>query len=66
MGQFSPQDTPASKKQRVKRGKATPISQEVLDKIALSQKKYELIVQGLGREPTIVKPGMFGSLWSEH
>ncbi len=42
------------------------ISKEVLDKVALSEKEYALIVQQLGREPTEVELGMFGSLWSEH
>jgi len=42
------------------------ISKEVLDKVALSEKEYELIVQRLGREPNEVELGMFGSLWSEH
>jgi phosphoribosylformylglycinamidine synthase subunit II (EC 6.3.5.3) len=42
------------------------ISKEVLDKVALSEKEYNLIVQQLGREPTEVELGMFGSLWSEH
>ncbi len=43
-----------------------PISKETLDKVALSEKEYGLIVQKLGREPTEVELGMFGSLWSEH
>ena len=43
-----------------------PVSQEVLDEIALSQEEYQLIVKQLGREPTEVELGMFGSLWSEH
>ncbi len=42
------------------------ISKETLDKVALSEKEYELIVQQLGREPAEVELGMFGSLWSEH
>lgn len=42
------------------------ISKETLDKIALSEEEYNLIVQQLGREPTEVELGMFGSLWSEH
>jgi len=42
------------------------ISKEVLDKVALSEKEYGLIVQQLGREPTEVELGIFGSLWSEH
>ena len=43
-----------------------PVSKEVLDEIALSQEEYQLIVKQLGREPTAVELGMFGSLWSEH
>lgn len=42
------------------------ISREALDKVALTEKEYSLIVQRLGREPTEVELGMFGSLWSEH
>jgi len=42
------------------------ISKETLDKVALSEKEYGLIVQKLGREPNEVELGMFGSLWSEH
>ena len=43
-----------------------PISKEILDEIALSQKEYQLIVEQLGREPNEVELGLFGSLWSEH
>jgi phosphoribosylformylglycinamidine synthase II len=43
-----------------------PVSKEILDEIALSQKEYQLIVEHLGREPTQVELGMFGALWSEH
>jgi len=43
-----------------------PVSKEVLDQVALSEKEYQLIVAKLGREPTEVEVGMFGSLWSEH
>jgi len=43
-----------------------PVSKEVLDEIALSQKEYQLIVEQLGREPNEVELGLFGSLWSEH
>jgi phosphoribosylformylglycinamidine synthase len=43
-----------------------PVSKEILDEVALSQKEYQLIVEKLGREPTEVELGMFGSLWSEH
>ncbi len=43
-----------------------PVDKRILDEVALSQQEYELIVQRLGREPTIVEIGMIGSLWSEH
>ncbi len=43
-----------------------PISKETLDKVALSEEEYDLIVQRLGREPNEVEIGLFGSLWSEH
>jgi phosphoribosylformylglycinamidine synthase II len=38
----------------------------MLDDVALSQVEYRLIVDKLGREPSEVELGMFGSLWSEH
>ncbi len=43
-----------------------PASQETLDRIALSQDEYALIVQKLEREPNALELGMFGALWSEH
>jgi phosphoribosylformylglycinamidine synthase II len=43
-----------------------PASKEQLEEIALSRREYNLIVSKLGREPTEVELGMFGSLWSEH
>jgi phosphoribosylformylglycinamidine synthase II len=43
-----------------------PVSKETLDKVALNEKEYQLIVEKLGREPSEVELGMFGSLWSEH
>jgi phosphoribosylformylglycinamidine synthase len=43
-----------------------PFSREVLDEVALSQDEYNLIIEKLGREPTLVELGMIGSLWSEH
>ena len=43
-----------------------PVPKEILDKIALSEEEYLLIVKRLGREPNLVELGMFGSLWSEH
>ena len=42
------------------------VDKRILDEVALSEAEYELIVRRLGREPTIVEIGMFGSLWSEH
>ena len=43
-----------------------PVSKKALDEVALSEKEYRLIVDKLGREPSEVELGMFGSLWSEH
>ena len=43
-----------------------PVSKETLEKIALSQEEYDLVVDRLGREPNEVELGLFGSLWSEH
>ncbi|MBT4512255.1 MAG: phosphoribosylformylglycinamidine synthase subunit PurL [Chloroflexi bacterium] len=43
-----------------------PINQQDLDDVALTQDEYQLIIKRLGREPTIVELGIFGSLWSEH
>jgi phosphoribosylformylglycinamidine synthase len=37
-----------------------------LDEVALSLEEYREIVRRLGREPTDVELGMFGSMWSEH
>ena len=34
--------------------------------VALSDDEYFLIVEKLGREPSIVELGMFGAMWSEH
>lgn len=34
--------------------------------VALSDDEYALIVEKLGREPSIVELGMFGAMWSEH
>ncbi|MCL0075483.1 phosphoribosylformylglycinamidine synthase subunit PurL [Dehalococcoidia bacterium] len=42
------------------------ITKQELDDVALSEEEYRLIVKQLGREPTIVELGLFGSLWSEH
>ena len=43
-----------------------PVTQEILDEIALTRTEYDLIVERLGREPNPVELGMFGALWSEH
>ena len=43
-----------------------PVTNEVLDEIALSQTEYDLIQGLLDREPNPVELGMFGALWSEH
>ena len=43
-----------------------PISQEVLDQLAISQGEYEAIVERLGRVPNHLEIGLFGSMWSEH
>ena len=43
-----------------------PVSQDVLDEIALTRAEYDLIVERLSREPNEVELGMFGALWSEH
>lgn len=42
------------------------ICREILNRLALTEKEYRLIVQRLGREPGEVELAMFGSLWSEH
>ena len=43
-----------------------PVTQEMLDQIALSRAEYQLILDRLDREPNPVELGMFGALWSEH
>ena len=42
------------------------ISKEQLEKIAMSEEEYNLVVERLTREPTNVELGMFSALWSEH
>ena len=42
------------------------ITQEVWRSLALSDPEYCQIVELLGRKPSIVELGMFGSMWSEH
>ena len=43
-----------------------PVSQELLDEVALSREEYEAILDRLGREPNELEIGLFGALWSEH
>ena len=43
-----------------------PVSQKVLDEIALTIEEYNLIVDGLDREPNPLELGIFGAMWSEH
>ena len=43
-----------------------PISQELLDEVALSRSEYEAILDRLEREPNELEIGLFGALWSEH
>jgi phosphoribosylformylglycinamidine synthase II len=42
------------------------ITPETWRSLALSDEEYERIAALLGREPSIVELGMFGSMWSEH
>ncbi|MDP9373516.1 MAG: phosphoribosylformylglycinamidine synthase subunit PurL [Chloroflexota bacterium] len=41
-------------------------SEAQLQDVALTREEYDQIVELLGREPTPVELGMFGSMWSEH
>ena len=43
-----------------------PVSQDILDQLAISDGEYEAIVERLGREPNHLEIGLFGSMWSEH
>ena len=43
-----------------------PLTKQDLGDVALSEEEYQLIIKQLGRQPTIVEVGLFGSLWSEH
>jgi phosphoribosylformylglycinamidine synthase len=43
-----------------------PVDREALEELALSEREYGQIVERIGREPTEVELGLFGSLWSEH
>ena len=44
----------------------SPVSNEILDEVALTRAEYEAIVDRLGREPGPLELGLFGALWSEH
>ena len=44
----------------------TPITPELWRSLAISDAEYAQIVELLGREPSLVELGMFGSMWSEH
>src|SRR5438067_12997990 len=42
------------------------VTEAQLQEVALAREEYERIVELLGRAPTPVELGMFGSMWSEH
>ena len=42
------------------------ITPEIWRSLALSDAEFQMIIDLLGREPSIVELGMFGSMWSEH
>src|SRR5215211_4333253 len=42
------------------------VTEAQLQDVALAREEYAQIVELLGREPTPVELGMFGSMWSEH
>ena len=43
-----------------------PVSESVLQDLALNRNEYDQIVSRLGREPNLLELGLFGALWSEH
>ena len=43
-----------------------PITPELWRSLALSDTEYGQITELLGRDPSLVELGMFGSMWSEH
>ena len=43
-----------------------PVTQELLDEVALARGEYEAILDRLEREPNELEIGLFGALWSEH
>ncbi|MBI2954567.1 MAG: phosphoribosylformylglycinamidine synthase subunit PurL [Chloroflexi bacterium] len=42
------------------------VDSKVLAEVALTKEEFDLIVEKLRREPTLVELGMFGAMWSEH
>lgn len=42
------------------------VTDQALRDVSLTRAEYDQIVELLGREPTPVELGMFGSMWSEH
>jgi phosphoribosylformylglycinamidine synthase subunit PurL len=42
------------------------VTEAQLRDVALARAEYDQVVELLGREPTAVELGMFGSMWSEH
>ncbi len=44
----------------------SPVSEAVLQQLALSHDEYRRAREQLGRDPTPVELGMIGALWSEH
>ncbi|HEX5506447.1 MAG TPA: phosphoribosylformylglycinamidine synthase subunit PurL [Thermomicrobiales bacterium] len=42
------------------------VTEAELEDVALTREEYDQIVELLGRAPTPVELGMFGSMWSEH
>ena len=43
-----------------------PVTQEILNEIALTREEYNVILDKIGREPNPVELGLFCALWSEH
>src|SRR4051794_4223690 len=37
-----------------------------IQRVALTETEYLLIVEKLGREPNLLELGIFGAMWSEH
>ncbi|MDI6783409.1 MAG: phosphoribosylformylglycinamidine synthase subunit PurL, partial [bacterium] len=51
---------------RIKDTKNPPITKELIDQHGLSKEEYQLILDILGREPTITELGIYSVMWSEH